>query len=89
MSEIHSLGSVKTFPFFGYFGEGVVWRGYQNYEKKILFEYVNLLTVLSIIFALIIAVEKLPIEELDTNYCEYELEEGVDNEDVEDIFERN
>ena len=54
---------------------------------SILFKYVNLLTVLSNIFALIIAVEKLPIEELDTNYCEYKLEEGVDDEDVEHILE--
>ena len=56
---------------------------------SILFKYVNLLTVLSNIFALIIAVEKLPIEELDTNYCKYKLEEGVDDEDVEDVFQRN
>ena len=50
------------------------------------FEYVHLLTVLSIVFALVIAVEKFSIEELDTNHCQYELEEGVDDEDVEDIF---
>ena len=50
---------------------------------------INLLAVLGIIFALVVAVKELPIEQLDTNYCEYELEEGVDNEDVEDIFERN
>ena len=47
------------------------------------------LAILSIVFTNVGAVEKLPIEELDTNYCEYKLEEGVDNEDVEDIFQRN
>lgn len=64
------------------------WHG-TDCLNVVNFEYVNLLTILRIIFALVIAVEKFPIEELDTNYCEYELEEGVDDQDVEDIFERN
>ena len=49
----------------------------------------HLLTILGIVFACIIAVEELSIEELDSHHSEDELEESVDNEDIEHILERN
>ena len=47
----------------------------------------NLLTVLGVVLALVIAVEELPVEQLDSHHGEDELEEGVDDEDVEHILE--
>ena len=40
-------------------------------------------------FACIVAVEELAIEQLDPDHSKDELEKGVDNEDVEDILEGN
>ena len=40
-------------------------------------------------FALIRAVEELPIEQLDANHSKDELKEDVDNEDVEHVLERD
>ena len=39
--------------------------------------------------ALIVAVEKFSIEKLDSNHGEDELEEGVDDQDVEHILQRD
>ena len=49
----------------------------------------NLLTVLGIVLALVVAVEELPVEQLDSHHGEDELEEGVDDEDVEHVLERD
>ena len=46
-----------------------------------------LLTSFAILHALVIAIKKLSIEELDGDYSEDEMKEKVDNEDVEDILE--
>ena len=49
----------------------------------------NLLTVLGIVLALVVAVEELPVEQLDSDHGEDELEEGVDDEDVEHVLQRD
>ena len=51
--------------------------------------FVNSLALLRIMFAGISAVEKLSIEQLDTNDSEDELEEDVDDEDIEHVPQRN
>ena len=55
----------------------------QNLVKNV---WLNLLAVLCIVFALISAVEKFSIEELNPDHSKNELKEDVDDEDVEDIF---
>ena len=49
----------------------------------------DLLAILCVVLAFIVAVEELPIEQLNSNNSKDELEKGVDNEDVEDILEGN
>ena len=47
----------------------------------------SLLAIFCIIFALVIAVEKLSIEQLNTNNCKYELEQRVDDQNIEHILQ--
>ena len=49
----------------------------------------NLLTVLGVVLALVIAVEELPVEQLHADHREDELEEQVDDEDVEHVLQRD
>ena len=49
----------------------------------------NLLTVLGIVLALVVAVEELPVEQLDSDHGEDELEESVDDEDVKHVLKRD
>ena len=44
------------------------------------------LTLLSIVLALICAVEELSIEELDTNHSKDELKKDVDDKNIENIL---
>ena len=47
------------------------------------------LALVSIVLALVGAVEELPVEELHADHGEDELEEQVDDEDVEDVLQRD
>ena len=49
--------------------------------------FLNLLTSISIFHALVIAVKKLSIEQLDSDDSKNEMKKKIDNEDVEDILE--
>ena len=50
---------------------------------------VNSLALVSIVLALVGAVEELPVEELHADHGEDELEEQVDDEDVEHVLQRD
>ena len=50
---------------------------------------INLLALLGVVLRLVVAVEELAVEELDTHHGKDEKEKDVDNENVEHIFERD
>jgi len=47
-----------------------------------------LLTLLSVNLGQVGTEEKLSLEQLHSNHCEYKLEEDKDNQNVENIFQR-
>ena len=57
-------------------------------KSLIKYAWINLLTGLSVFHAFIIAIKEFSIEQLDCDDGKDKVEEQVDNEDVEHVFER-
>ena len=61
----------------------------KNYLNDYVVVAVYSLALVSIVLALVGAVEELPVEELHADHGEDELEEQVDDEDVEHVLQRD